>query len=318
MRGPSAPFAAPPGDGDRHEQACRCRGDVDARGERVHGLCGRRRGGRVREDRRGCDRQHDCAAELERASDQSGRESLLVVAYAGQRLDVQRRVGEAEAEAGQQTRPDDDGVVRAEADVEEDDARSDERDGAREQDRRRADPRRERAGARPDGGGDETRAHEDEAGLQRPPAEHVLEVEGGDEVERGRRAEEQQRAEVRADRAAPSGGSRGARAAARPCSRRRRTAQRARPEITKAASVRADVQPADGASTIAQTKTRNAPVTVSAPATSSRRLRVARDRVGTDDAQRGRAAGRARPGRRRRRCSASSAASATRRRRARR
>ena len=62
-----------------------------------------------------------------------------------------------------------------------------------------ADPRRERAGARPDGGGDETRAHEDEAGLQRPPAEHVLEVEGGDEVERRRRPEQEQRAEVRAD-----------------------------------------------------------------------------------------------------------------------
>ena len=59
------------------------------------------------------------------------------------------------------------------------------------------------------------------------------------------------------------------------------------PEITKAPSVRSDVQPADGASTIAQTNTRNAPVTVSAPATSTRRLRVARDRVGTDDAQRG-------------------------------
>jgi hypothetical protein len=36
------------------------------------------------------------------------------------------------------------------------------------------------------------------------------------------------------------------------------------PVITKAPSVRIDVQPADGASTIAQTKTRNAPVTVSA------------------------------------------------------
>src|SRR5439155_26522062 len=120
----------------------------------------------------------DCAADLERASDESGRESLLVVAYAGQRLDVQRRVGEAEPEAGQQTRPDDDDVVRAEADVEEDDARSDQRDGSRKEDRRRAYPRRERAGARPDGGGDETRAHEDDAGLQRPPAEDGWEVEG--------------------------------------------------------------------------------------------------------------------------------------------
>ena len=92
----------------------------------------RRVGGRLREDHRGCDRQDDRAADLERASDETGRESLLVVAYAGQRLDVQRRVGEPEPEAGQQTRPDDDGVVRAEADVEEDDARSDERDGARE------------------------------------------------------------------------------------------------------------------------------------------------------------------------------------------
>src|SRR3954464_854525 len=53
--------------------------------------------------------------------------------------------------------------------------------------------------AGPDESRDEPRRHEDEAGLERPPPEHVLEIQGRDEVERRRGAEEEQGAQVRAD-----------------------------------------------------------------------------------------------------------------------
>src|SRR5205814_5778798 len=100
--------AAPTCDADRYEQACRGDGDVNACRERMHALCGCRVDGRVHEDRRGRDREDDRAADLERASDETGCEALLVVAHPAQRLDVERGVGEAEAKPGQETRSDDD------------------------------------------------------------------------------------------------------------------------------------------------------------------------------------------------------------------
>jgi hypothetical protein len=60
--------------------------------------------GRLREDHGRGDREDDRAADLERAADEPGRETLLVVVHAGQRLDVQRRIGEAEAESAQSRR----------------------------------------------------------------------------------------------------------------------------------------------------------------------------------------------------------------------
>jgi hypothetical protein len=105
----------------------------------VRGRSGIRVRRRLREVHRGGDRQDDRAADLERASDESRRQTLLVVAHAGQRLDVQRWVGEAEAEAGQQTRRDDHPVIRAGSDVDECKARTDGRDGAHEEDRGGAD-----------------------------------------------------------------------------------------------------------------------------------------------------------------------------------
>jgi hypothetical protein len=78
-----ASFAAPAGDGDRHEQACRGDGHVNACGERMHALSRCRVSCCVREDRRGRDREDDRAADLERAADETGRETLLIVAHAG-------------------------------------------------------------------------------------------------------------------------------------------------------------------------------------------------------------------------------------------
>ena len=49
----------------------------------MHRLCGGRAGGRAREDRRARDREDDRASELERASHETGCESLFVVAHAG-------------------------------------------------------------------------------------------------------------------------------------------------------------------------------------------------------------------------------------------
>src|SRR4051794_19915884 len=99
-----APLREQAAEREQYEQTWRRDRHVNAGGERVHGLCGRGVGWGMGEDAGGRDREDDRAADLERAADEAGCESLLVVADAGQRLDVQCRVGEREAKAVQQTR----------------------------------------------------------------------------------------------------------------------------------------------------------------------------------------------------------------------
>ena len=188
--------------------------------------------------------------------------------HAGRGRDVERPECQREAEAREQEGRQHRGrVARVESDRQEEHVARDDREQAGDDQPRDAEAHDERRDARRDDGNQHARGEDREPGVERRPAAQLLHVERRDELEADPAAEERHRARLartsELERRMPSRTSGVGVVSSRRMNAAIRIAAPMNDEI-----VRAEVQPAFGASTSVKTSSSIAPVMLTAPATS--------------------------------------------------